>query len=208
MSRTRTDRRPYPTSLDAIDDEDRAILECIKNGQTYRQAGRVLGINHRTIADRVQAIVRLFPPGEADITLARRMASNRISTSADALSPRDQQIIDFWQEGRETKEIARITNLLPNSVASRIGRLRENLGTDLVPLRNILRDTTNLERGPAKPTKTSQRQPDRAGRVRCLGGCNQHFDSPDRCRVRICPVCKARRRNDTGGLAEHRIFPS
>jgi hypothetical protein len=31
---------------------------------------------------------------------------------------------------------------------------------------------------------------DLAGKVRCLGGCNKLFLSPDRLRIRVCPYCK------------------
>ncbi len=31
--------------------------------------------------------------------------------------------------------------------------------------------------------------------VRCLGGCGQMFQSPDRMRIRICRACKERHRN-------------
>jgi hypothetical protein len=31
------------------------------------------------------------------------------------------------------------------------------------------------------------------GRVRCLGpGCDAWFESPGRCRIRLCPKCKAK----------------
>lgn len=35
-----------------------------------------------------------------------------------------------------------------------------------------------------------ERVPPRPGRVRCLR-CPRDFDSPDRCRIRICPGCRA-----------------
>jgi hypothetical protein len=35
-----------------------------------------------------------------------------------------------------------------------------------------------------------------AGEVKCLGGCGKIFASPDRLRIRICPVCKHRHRQD------------
>jgi hypothetical protein len=35
-----------------------------------------------------------------------------------------------------------------------------------------------------------------AGEVKCLGGCGKTFASPDRLRIRICPVCKKRHRQD------------
>lgn len=35
-----------------------------------------------------------------------------------------------------------------------------------------------------------------AGEVKCLGGCGKTFASPDRLRIRICPLCKHRHQND------------
>ena len=35
-----------------------------------------------------------------------------------------------------------------------------------------------------------------AGEVKCLGGCGKIFASPDRLRIRVCPVCKHRHRQD------------
>lgn len=44
----------------------------------------------------------------------------------------------------------------------------------------------------------------KAGMVRCLGpGCGKQFLSPDKCRIRICPACKARRGDYSSGLPEH-----
>lgn len=44
----------------------------------------------------------------------------------------------------------------------------------------------------------------RAGMVMCLGpGCGRQFLSPDRCRIRICPACKARRGDYSSGFPEH-----
>ena len=41
------------------------------------------------------------------------------------------------------------------------------------------------------------------GRVRCLR-CQDFFNSPDRCRVRICPGCKRDRDDERcGKLADH-----
>lgn len=39
-------------------------------------------------------------------------------------------------------------------------------------------------------------EPSQPGKVRCLGGCGREFNSPDRVRVRICPRCKGRRRDE------------
>lgn len=39
-------------------------------------------------------------------------------------------------------------------------------------------------------------KPHQPGIVRCLGGCDKKFASPDRCCIRICPSCKRKAGRD------------
>ncbi|MEF8746683.1 MAG: helix-turn-helix domain-containing protein [Candidatus Accumulibacter propinquus] len=48
----------------------------------------------------------------------------------------------------------------------------------------------------AKRRKSRGLAKHQAGEVKCLGGCGKIFASPDRLRIRICPVCKHRHRQD------------
>lgn len=51
------------------------------------------------------------------------------------------------------------------------------------------------------------REEKKVAEVRCLGGCGQMFESPDRMRIRICNACKKRHRNAAigGGFDDYRF---
>jgi len=197
----RKTRLPYPTSLDALSDFDRRIIALCREGKDYTAIASKLGAHPRTISDRARVINSLVQPGQPPVIDSRQRGRVRISKTIDAINPIDQQIIDLYRQGLEYQEIAdRLGGMPRQSVATRISRLRDNLGETIIKRRNA---------GPAGEHRNTARQSkptDRAGRVRCLGGCDQHFDSPDRCRIRICPKCKAKHRESGETHTEYRLF--
>lgn len=92
-------------------------------------------------------------------------------------------------------------------IAKRIGRLSGTAHGRLELLRN--RQTQAAAPAPEirrviKPTIVIVKNP---GVVKCLGGCNQQFQSPDRLRIRICPACKrAQAHSSVAFLAEHALL--
>lgn len=132
----------------------------------------------------------------------KRVRRRRV-TSLHDLSDRDRQIVDMFLQKLPGEEIAQRVQLRTQTVHNIISYLRECLGEHIIPRRHATPDGENRA-----SYRTNAMYGDRAGHVRCLGGCGETFYSPDRCRIRICANCKRKNLEKTGGIAEHRIFPS
>ena len=180
---------PYPTSLDALSDFDRRIIALCREGKDYTAIASKLGAHPRTISGRARIINSLVQPGQPPVLDSSHYGRVRISRHADAINHLDQQIIALYSQGLTHQEIGdRLGGMPRQTVATRIARLRDTLGETILKRRYA--DPNGEHRNTA-----SQSEPtDRAGRVRCLGGCDHYFDSPDRCRIRICATCKAKHR--------------
>ena len=131
---------------------------------------------------------------------ARKRTRIPYPSSLDDLCPMDQQLLELFRQDTEYAEIGRILNMPRQTVATRICRLRDNLGEELVPRRH------RVAAGEHRNTVMKPRPGDQAGLVRCLGGCDKHFNSPDRCRIRICPSCRNNRKKNPVGLTEPHLF--
>lgn len=192
---------PYPTSLDALSEFDRQLVDMCRQGKDYTAIARKLGAHPRTISDRARHINTLVQPGQPPLLDAAHHGRVRISKNPSAINYLDQQIIDLYREGLEYQEIGvRLGGMPRQTIATRIVRLRENLGEHILQRRN------SKPSGERRNTADQSKKTARGGRVRCLGGCDQHFDSPDRCRIRICARCKAKQRENSEGYTEHRLF--
>jgi DNA-binding CsgD family transcriptional regulator len=192
---------PYPTSLDALSELGRQLVDMCRQGKDYTAIARKLGANPRTISDRARHINTLVQPGQPPLLDAAHYGRVRISKSPSAINYLDQQIIDLYREGLEYQQIAnRLGGIARQTIATRITRLRENLGE------HILQRRHGKPSGERRNTADQSKKTARGGRVRCLGGCDQHFDSPDRCRIRICPKCKAKHRESGETHTEYRLF--
>jgi len=200
MSARRSTRIPYPTSLDELCDLDVQITALLRRGLSCTEIGREVGINDRTISSRVDVLRRLHLQHGITLPDPRQAGRTAIARTLDDLGPKDQQLIELFHEGIEYAEIGRLLDMPRQTVATRIVRLRENLGEHFLPRRHKPPD------GEHSTTPRQSAHNDRAGRVRCLGGCGQHFDSPDRCRIRICPKCKAKHRESGETHTEYRLF--
>lgn len=200
MSASRGTRIPYPTSLDELCDLDVQITALLRRGLSYNEIGREVGIKERTIGSRVEVLRRLQLQHGITLPDPRQAGRTAIARTIDDLGPKDQQLIELFHEGIEYAEIGRLLDMPRQTVATRIARLRENLGENFIPRRHKLPD------GEHRTTARQSGHNERSGRVRCLGGCDQHFNSPDRCRIRICARCKAKQRENSDGYTEHRLF--
>lgn len=191
----------YPTRLDALGELDRQIVALSKAGKDYTEIGHTLGKHPRTISDRVKHINALVQPGKPPVIDLAQHGRFPISKTPDAINPLDQKIIDLYRQGLEFQDISdRLGGISRQTISTRIMRLRDNLGENLLPRRRA------MPQGERRNTAEKSKPTDRAGRVRCRGGCDQHFDSPDRCRIRICPKCKAKQRDNSDGYTENRLF--
>lgn len=94
-------------------------------------------------------------------------------------------ILEMRRQGMSAEEIAGSMGLEASMI---FGRLQVIGGQEYLPSRS------DGNRGYVP----------KAGMVRCLGpDCGKQFLSPDKCRIRICPACKARRGDYSSGLPEH-----
>lgn len=194
-------RIPYPTSLDALSEFDRQLVAMCREGKDYTAIARKLRANPRTISDRARHINTLVPPGQPPLLDSAHYGRVRMSKNPSAINYLDQQIIDLYREGFEYQQIADwLGGIARQTIATRISRLRENLGE------HILQRRYAKPAGERRNTAAQSKPTARSGRVRCLGGCDQHFDSPDRCRIRICPKCKAKHRESGEIHTEYRLF--
>ena len=200
MSARKGTRIPYPSTLDELSDLDVQIIDLLRRGLTYTEIGRETGVNERTIGSRVAVLSRLHHQHGIHLPDSRQAGRTPIARTIDDLGPMDQQLLELFQQDTEYAEIGRILDMPRQTVATRICRLRDNLGEELVPRRH------RVAAGEHSNTAKQPMPGDRAGLVRCLGGCGDHFNSPDRCRIRICPECKSKRRLTTEGLTEHHLF--
>lgn len=97
----------------------------------------------------------------------------------------DGMILEMRRQGMSAEEIAGSMGLQASVI---FGRLQTIGGQESLPSRS------SGKKGYVP----------RAGMVRCLGpGCGRKFLSPDKCRIRICQACKARRGDYRSGLPEH-----
>ncbi len=196
---TRRKRVPSPTSLDNLDPIDQQIIAHVRHGLQYAEIARIMEMNSRTVADRCRVLRRLHDQQGLSLPEPRGYGRTAISTAAAEISPLDSQIIDLFAAGSTLTEIAATlgNTIAKQTVATRICRLRDQLGEDIVPRRR------NDCRSLAKESLSNPADP--SSIVRCLGGCGQHFRSPDRCRIRICSRCKSKHA-ETSSLTEHRLF--
>ena len=116
----------------------------------------------------------------------------------------DQRILDLFASGRNYDEIAELVGRSPSSIGGHLRALlrrapalaRVRIKKNVVPSVKAPRPRPPATTPPpAKPLP-----PPGDGWVRCLGGCGQMWDSPDRLRIRICPACK-RSTNHNSGLS-------
>lgn len=191
---------PYPTSLDELSDLDVQIVALLRRGLNYTEIGRHTGIHNRTIAHRATAIRQLHLQHGITLPGPRQDGKTPIARTVDDVGPMDQQLLELFSQGLGYLEIGKRLGMPRQTVATRIVRLRDNLGEHIIPRRHA------KPAGEHRNAAEQSRPGDRAGRVRCLGGCDQHFDSPDRCRIRICARCKAKQRENSDGYTEHRLF--
>lgn len=213
MTSWRMSRIPYPKSLEAIGDFDRQIVAMFRDGFDYSTIARKLGAHPRTIAGRAAHINTLVPPGQPPV-FESNYGRVPIAKTMDAVNHVDRQLLELFSQGLGYLEIGKRLGMPRQTVATRIVRLRDNLGEHIIPRRHAKpagghRNTAEQSMPPAAESRSTAEQSrpgDRAGRVRCLGGCDQHFDSPDRCRIRICARCKAKQRENSDGYTEHRLF--
>lgn len=196
---TRRKRVPHPTSLDNLDPIDQQIIANLRHGLNYCEIARIVEMHSATVRDRVSAMRRLHEQQSLPFPERRGYGRNAISTTATDISPLDRQIIDLFAAGSTLTEIAATlgNTIARQTVATRLCRLRDQLGEDIVPRRR--NDCRSL------PRDSLSNPADPSGIVRCLGGCGQHFRSPDRCRIRICSRCKSKHA-ETSSLTEHRLF--
>lgn len=205
---------PYPTSLDELSDLDVQIVALLRRGLNYTEIGRHTGIHNRTIAHRATAIRQIHLQHGITLPDPRQDGRTPIARTVDDVGPMDQQVIELFRQGLQYMEISRRLCMPRQTVATRIARLRDYLGEHIIPRRHAKpagehRNPAEQSRPPAAESRSTAEQSrpgDRAGRVRCLGGCDQHFNSPDRCRIRICARCKAKQRENSDGYTEHRLF--
>lgn len=214
MSARHGTRIPYPTSLDELSDLDVQIVALLRRGLNYTEIGRHTGIHNRTIAHRATAIRQIHLQHGITLPGPRQDGKTPIARTVDDVGPMDQQLIELFRQGLQYMEISRRLCMSRQTVATRIARLRDYLGEHIIPRRHAKpagehRNPAEQSRPPAAESRSTAEQSrpgDRAGRVRCLGGCDQHFNSPDRCRIRICARCKAKQRENSDGYTEHRLF--
>lgn len=99
----------------------------------------------------------------------------------------DRVMLELQSLGLSYEKISR--HLQRNSASSVKDRIRKLLGRPPPP-KALSRPKTSTDPG---------------GVVRCLGGCGKTFASPDRCRIRICPVCRKRESRTDVFATEHAL---
>ena len=124
--------------------------------------------------------------------MSRRGATNHKFTAAD-----DAAILDLHRQGNSFYKIALLTGFARSSVGARLGILSGKL-----PPSKVQRAE---ERARARQEGVVARQSEAAGWCRCLGGCGKTFLSPDRLRIRVCPVCKRKNAGKTGDVGEFHL---
>jgi hypothetical protein len=97
----------------------------------------------------------------------------------------DQKILMMSSTGKTFGFMARELARNPSSVKYRLMFLRSHSGI------------------PVAAPRRSKAPIDLSGVVRCLGGCERQFHSPDRMRIRICPHCKRLQQAGTVHTAEY-----
>lgn len=119
------------------------------------------------------------------------------------ISPEESQKIQALRAaGSSIGDIARDLNRSINGIWTHLRRLA---GLPIKPERVRAKPPAAVSQPPAvsvaappvaKRRKSRGLAKHQAGGVKCLGGCGKIFASPDRLRIRICPVCKHRHRQD------------
>ena len=124
-------------------------------------------------------------------------------TTFERISPEESQKIQALRAaGSSIDDIAVELNRSNNGIWTHLRRLA---GLPLKPEKARAKPPAAVSPPPAVSVAAPQvavRRKSRglakhqAGEVKCLGGCGKIFASPDRLRIRICPVCKHRHRQD------------
>lgn len=100
----------------------------------------------------------------------------------------DARLLALLRQGKTYTLIGGLLGRRTSTVRSRLLLLRSRM-TDAAPIRKSI----------------AHQDAGAGGRVRCLGGCGQTFLSPDRCRIRVCPVCKKHRSREDVFSTEHAL---
>ncbi len=110
--------------------------------------------------------------------MSRRGATLHVFTAQD-----DAAMLDLRRQGYTFAKIALLLGFAQSSVGARV----RMLGGQLPPskLRRTAERASAREEGGQVARKS-----DTSGWCLCLGGCDKKFLSPDRLRIRVCPICR------------------
>lgn len=198
-------RIPLPQSADEIGELDRQIIAHLVAGTERRRIAALLGFaSAPALSVRVHRLRAILPPGSIPAAAPREPHSR----SPEYLTPLDRRILTLHKAGHLAPQIARELAISTFNVKHRIENLRQILPDGSLPAKKSYRKPVRRDApDPCEVPAPQQRlQTDPSGIVRCLGGCERQWKSPDRLRIRICQSCKDKRRNSGTAYDEYRII--
>lgn len=157
-------------------DEDARMVAMSRSGQTHAQIALAVNRPHSSVTNR---LARLRSKA-GDV---RNKLMGRFSADEDA------RMLAMAGNGQTCVEIAIAMNRMLESVRGRLALLRGKAADA-----GDMRAAAGVPAGKARI----------AGRtVRCLGGCDKSFFSPDPLRIRVCCRCRNTERWQSPGPQEH-----
>ncbi len=185
--------RKNPTPFTA--EEDALMLKWRAEGRAILDISKAMNRPRSSVGNRLRRLL--------DGSKSHLIGKTQIRCTAEE----DAQLIRWRAEGRSIMAISEAMNRQSSSVCYRL-RLLLGLPKSPSAVKGYVRPSLphNEERKNGKQEdladqkRTIQKARSMAGVCKCLGGCGKTFLSPDRLRIRVCPVCKKREAWKTGDL--------
>ena len=178
-------------------DEDRKILSMRAAGMTHLQISTSTGLVLGSIHSRIGLLKRKGVRSVEDLDNPE-LQVKRNFTPDDGLA-----VAELRNSGMSYPEISAHTGFALGSI-NRLMHIADGTPIDASDEKSAKRLADRKKYVELHPFN---RETKVGSEVRCLGGCGQMFQSPDRMRIRICNACKARHRNAAtgGGFDDYRL---
>lgn len=179
-------------------DEDRKILTMRAAGMTHLQISTITGLVLGSIHSRIGLLRRKGVRSVEDLDNPE-LQVKRNFTPDDGLV-----VAELRNAGMSYPEISAHTGFALGSI-HRLMHIADGTPIDASDEKRAKKLADRKKYAELHPFRRETKQ---SAEVRCLGGCGQMFQSPDRMRIRICNACKNRHRNAAtgGGFDDYRLI--
>lgn len=176
--------------------EDREILAMRAEKMSYAQIAEKTGMQPRAINSRIALLKSRFVTDPDDVQLNRisRPFSQQDGNTVMAMRAAGMTFVEI------SKETGFAVGSMHTIMSKAAGKPVISRSIEQKAARAIAdRKARAIAKGPVKRKSAPLEM------VRCLGGCEQQFPSPDRMRIRICPSCKSAHKNISTAAEDFRL---